>query len=296
MLKIVGAVMLVFSAINVVGYARQITISDEPLLVSNHRDMSQYVADGQCNPGFQHEPYEDVANSETGTRALNPDGFRLLNWNVLKGQRQDWRDDFQRLSRGSDIVALQEAQLHETFHAGLEASALHWDLTTAFHFDGAETGVLTGSGVKPGSSCALHANEPLIRIPKTALVTEYQIQGTDETLLVANIHMINFSFSTREYRQQMSQLIKAIRHHDGPMIITGDFNTWSQKRMNIINGMTARLGLSAVVYDNDHRLTVFGNPVDHVYFRGLEALEANTESVESSDHNPMMITFRMAVS
>lgn len=293
MLKIPGAVMLVFVAVNVVGYARQITISDEPLLVSNHRDMSKYFAGGQCDSSFPAESFEDVANSETANRALDPDSFRLLNWNVLKGSRQGWGEDFQRLSRGSDIVALQEAQLHETFYAGLEASELHWDLTTAFHLDGVETGVLTGSGVKPGGSCTLRANEPLIRIPKTALVTEYQIQGTDETLLVANIHMINFSFSTREYRQQISRLIKVIRHHDGPMIITGDFNTWSQKRMNIINGMTTRLGLSAVEYDNDHRLTVFGNPVDHVYFRGLETLHANTENVESSDHNPMMVTFRM---
>jgi endonuclease/exonuclease/phosphatase (EEP) superfamily protein YafD len=85
-----------------------------------------------------------------------------------------------------------------------------------------------------------------------------------------------------------------IKHHQGPMIITGDFNTWNQDRIDIVSEMSSLLKMSAVEYEDDRRLTVFRNPVDHVYFRGLEILNANTESVESSDHNPMLVTFRMA--
>ena len=297
MINIFGVPMLVFSAINFVGYARQITTSKKQHLVSNHRDMAEHAAiqSEHVTPSQAFQNYSGNSNPDAGTNTgLNPEGFRLLNWNVLKGSRQSWRDDFQRLALVSDIIAIQEAQLHEEFHAGLQESELHWDLNTAFRVNSAETGVLTGSNVKPGHSCTLHAKEPLIRVPKTALVTRFQIQGTHETLLVANIHMINFSFSTRKYREQIIQLTKVIEHHDGPMIIAGDFNTWSQKRMRIINEMSSNLGLAAVEYDNDHRLTVFGNPVDHVYFRGLETLDTNTESVESSDHNPMMTTFRLA--
>ena len=280
--------MLVFTAINVAGCA-SMSISDKRRLVSNHRDMSKFSATRQCKPGVRAEMFENIADTE----ALDPDEFRLLNWNILKGSRQDWRDDFQRLASVSDIVALQEAHLHEEFHAELEENDLHWDLTNAFYLGGAETGVLIASSVKPGVPCTLHANEPLIMTPKTALVTEYQIQGMDETLLVANIHMINFSFGTHEYQQQISRLLDVIQHHDGPMIVTGDFNTWSQNRMAIIDDVVLKLKLSAVSYDNDHRLTVFGNPLDHVYFRGLEMLHAKTESVESSDHNPMMVAFRV---
>ncbi len=279
--------MLVFSAINVAGCA-SVSISDERRLVSNHRDMSDFSATRQCSPGARTEMFENIA----ATEALDPDEFSLLNWNILKGSRQDWRDDFQRLASVSDIVAIQEAHLHEEFHAELEENDLHWDLTNAFYLGGAETGVLIASNVKPGVPCTLHANEPLIMTPKTALVTEYQIQGRDSTLLVANIHMINFSFSTHEYRQQISRLMEVVQHHNGPMIVTGDFNTWSKKRMAIVDNVASQLELSAVSYDNDHRLTVFGNPVDHVYFRGLEMLHAKTESVDSSDHNPMMVTFR----
>ena len=206
-----------------------------------------------------------------------------------------------RVVRGRDspgrdrIVALQEAHLHEEFHAELKESDLHWDLTTAFYYGGSETGVLIGSEIKSGFPCTLHANEPLIMTPKTALVTEYQIQGLEKTLLVANIHMINFSFSTHEYGQQIDRLMEVIHHHKGPMIITGDFNTWSEERMTIIDDMASKLALSSVEYDDDQRLTIFGNPLDHVYFRGLETLHASTERVESSDHNPMMVTFRVSV-
>jgi endonuclease/exonuclease/phosphatase (EEP) superfamily protein YafD len=294
MLAIFHAVMFIYAAVSVVDYTGQVTISEGQPLVSNHRDELEHAEDRQCEPGSQAKPLENIANNELVNQGLDPDGIRLLNWNILKGSRQNWREDFQRLTDASDIVALQEAQLHDEFHVELEESNLHWDLTTAFYYGDAETGVLIGSSIKPGLSCALHANEPIVMIPKSALVTEYQIRGTDETLLVANIHMINFSFSTDEYQQQISQLVEVIQHHDGPMIITGDFNTWNQDRIDIINNTVLGLKLSVVEYNNDYRLTVFRNPVDHVYFRGLEILHANTERVESSDHNPMMVTFRVA--
>ena len=291
--------MFVLSAVSVSGCAT-ISIPDKKHLVSNHRDSNHqshnhkdkhtYIPGVTCEIRAPAEPFENANHA-----ALDPKGFSLLNWNVLKGSRESWLSDFRRLSLDSDIVALQEAQLHEEFHAGLEHSELHWDLTTAFHYDENETGVLTGSNVKPGALCSFRSTEPLIRIPKMALVTEYQIQGTDKKLMVANIHMINFSLSTSEYSKQIARLYDILQHHDGPMIVSGDFNTWSDRRMRIINRNMAELGLAAVEFDNDHRLTVFGNPVDHVYFRGLETVHANMENVDSSDHNPMMIKFRMAV-
>lgn len=291
--------MLVLSAVSVTGCAT-ISIPDKKHLVSNHRDNNyqshklktghDYIFEKKCEIKAPAESFEDANHS-----SLSPEGFSLLNWNVLKGSREGWLSDFRRFSINSDIVALQEAQLHEDFHTGLKHSEMHWDLTTAFHYDERETGVLTGSNVKPGALCSFRSTEPLIRIPKTALVTEYRIKGTDKKLMVANIHMINFSLRTNEYIKQIRRLHDLLQHHEGPLIVSGDFNTWSDKRMRIINRIMAELGLSAVEFDNDHRLTVFGNVVDHVYYRGLETVHASTESVDSSDHNPMLIKFRMAV-
>lgn len=288
MLKTLVITALLFSVISITGYARQIVIPEDHRHISNHQATT--TTNNQCEP--------TITNQATGKSIARNDGIdsseiRLLNWNVLKGSRKQWQSDFQRLVSSADIVALQEAQLHSEFETELESSKFHWDMTTAFRYGGAETGVLVGSNVKPYSSCTLHASEPLIKIPKTALVTKYRIQGSEKVLLLANIHMINFSIGTHEYQQQVSRLIKVIKQHDGPMIVTGDFNTWSEKRIEIISSMISELALSEVIYETDNRLTVFGNPVDHVYFRGLETLRANTESLESSDHNPMIVSFRV---
>lgn len=298
-LNILGAYMIALSAVSVTGCAT-ISIPDKKYLVSNHRDsnhktrnrkdMHNYSPGITCEIQAPAEPFVDANHS-----SLNPEGFSLLNWNVLKGSRTNWLSDFRRFSLDSDIVALQEAQLHEEFHAGLKHSEMHWDLTTAFHYGDDETGVLTGSSVKPGALCSFRSTEPLIRIPKTTLITEYQIQGADKKLMLANIHMINFSLSTSEYNNQINKLYDILQHHDGPLIVSGDFNTWSDERMRIISRNMAELGLAAVEFNDDHRLTVFGNPVDHVYFRGLETVHANTEVVDSSDHNPMMIKFRVVI-
>jgi endonuclease/exonuclease/phosphatase (EEP) superfamily protein YafD len=292
-----SAYLFVLSIVNVSGCATYISIPDDKYLVSNHRagnqqDNYKYTSDTVGRPCEIQAPAESFEGSDYA--ALNPEGFSLLNWNVLKGSRENWISDFRRFSLASDIVVLQEAQLHEEFYAGLKYSEMRWDLTTAFHYGDDETGVLTGSNVKPGAVCSFRSTEPLIRIPKTALVTEYSIGGTDEKLIVANIHMINFSLSTSDYSEQINRLYDVLQHHDGPLIVSGDFNTWSDKRMHIISNIMLELGLVAVEFDNDHRLTVFGNTLDHVYFRGLETVRANTEDVESSDHNPMMITFRIA--
>lgn len=281
MRRIAGITILVFS---VASCTKFIKVPDNLRLISNHRfdDESE-----------NYTCYFTRDRNSANTSELNPAGFSLLNWNVLKGSRDNWMHDFNRLSQVSDILILQEAQLHDEFHWGLEQSDMHWDLNTAFHYGDAATGVLIASSVKPGTVCSLRSNEPLINIPKTALVTEYRIKGMDQKLMIANIHMINFTLSTSKYKQQIVRMLEILQHHEGPIIVAGDFNTWSAKRMAIVESAVAKLGLDAVEFDIDHRLTIFGNQVDHVYFRGLETIHANTEHVESSDHNPMMVKFRL---
>jgi len=286
--------MLVFSIISVSGCAGYATVADKQNLVSNHRGTSEFASRDWCESGVIPESFENIPENTMRREALDPAGFSLLNWNIYKGSQENWQQDFRRFSADSDIVTIQEAHLHPEFQAELDDSDLYWDLNVAFKMNDAETGVLIGSSLKPGRLCSVQAIEPLLRTPKTALVTRYPIEGSSEFLLVANIHMINFTLGTDKYQQQISRLIKITQHHDGPMIIAGDFNSWSQGRKEIINNMVTRLGLTAVEYDHDYRLTVFGNLIDNIYFRGLEALSADTEKVESSDHNPMMVTFKFA--
>jgi endonuclease/exonuclease/phosphatase (EEP) superfamily protein YafD len=49
-----------------------------------------------------------------------------------------------------------------------------------------------------------------------------------------------------------------------------------------------------VVPAEDARTRFLGQQVDHLYVRGLEVVSASTPSVQSSDHNPVLATLRIA--
>ena len=227
------------------------------------------------------------------SRALDSRKIALLNWNVYKGNRDNWSRDFNQLVQLQDIAVLQEALLEPGLQNTLQKHGLNWSLNHSFNYDDAETGVLTASRVKAKRVCGLRAIEPLIRTPKTILISEYHLTNSNQTLLVANIHGINFTLGTESYKQQINSLSDAVKRHKGPVIVAGDFNTWSDDRMDIVQTMANQLSLQAVTYKTHNRITVLGNPLDHVFYRGLEVISEKSIEVESSDHNPIMVTFKL---
>ena len=78
------------------------------------------------------------------------------------------------------------------------------------------------------------------------------------------------------------------------MIISGDFNSWSKKRMAIVEILAKRLNLRPVTFDGNYRVSIFGHNLDHIYYRGLKPLKTDVLEVTSSDHNPMWVTFKLA--
>ncbi len=252
-----------------------------------HRQTFQDQAPASCrDDGVSYVNIANKKRPELDTRRIS-----LLNWNIYKGQKQGWKDELQRLLAASDIAVIQEAVMRPSMNEVLNTSRLDWSLNTAFYYDKYEAGVMTASRVPALRSCGLRATEPLIRIPKTALVSEYPLSNTSETLLVANIHSINFTLGTDAYAKQINTLMDAVRNHTGPMIIAGDFNTWSDSRMDIVINMANNLSLKSVEYKSHNRITILGNPLDHVFYRGLEVIEELTLDVETSDHNPIQVTF-----
>lgn len=222
--------------------------------------------------------------------ALAGDLIRLLVWNVHKGSDDEWIGDFRTMAADSDLVLLQEAHLHEEFTSGL-AGLPRWDLVQAWRWRRAPTGVLTASDATPLSVRALEAREPLLRTDKSALVTEYRLAGSEQSLLVANVHAINFTVDTRAFRAQLAAVAGLLAAHDGPAILSGDLNTWRDARRQIVEEFVAQLQLQEVAFDGPRKQ--FGRfPLDHVYYRGLELLSAEVPAVGSSDHNPLFVTFR----
>ena len=217
---------------------------------------------------------------------LNAANIKIFNWNVHKTRAVKWRDDLQAFAAGADLVLFQEASLREETIAEMDSSR-HWSFAPGYRKRGEVTGVMTLSGVKPLTQCSFVHSEPWLRTPKATGVTQYGLTGTDQTLVVVNVHAVNFTFGLAAYRDQFEQIRALLQRHDGPVIISGDLNTWRRKRLDVIEEMAASLGLRELEFETDHRVSVFGNKLDHIYVRGLRSLAADTTVVQTSDHNPM---------
>jgi len=224
---------------------------------------------------------------------IDPAGFGILVWNLHKGEEKGWQDDLARLSAGKDLVLLQEAHLTPSFRAALGKSRYHWSMARAFDLEGAETGVLTAAKVPASSACLKRTPEPLIRVPKSVLLTRYPLNGLGEDLWVANVHGVNFTLGTTHFRAQLEALADLAAAHRGPLILAGDFNNWSQRRSEILFEITGKMGLVSLTLADDVRSHHWGNPVDFVFYRGVEVEEAGAIRVFSSDHNPIRVKFKL---
>jgi endonuclease/exonuclease/phosphatase (EEP) superfamily protein YafD len=233
-------------------------------------------------------------NAPARAGALDPGLIRVATWNLHKETDPGWESDLGRLLAQSDIVLLQEAGVSPELRAVVERAGLSWLLSSAFEYRGFEYGVLTATRAPPTSACTLRATEPLLQIPKAALITHYRIAGREETLAVVNVHAINFTFGTGEYGAQLDAAGETLRSHRGPIVFAGDFNTWNEERSAVVRALARRLGLVPVDLTVDERTRFMGGRIfDWVYARGLEVVAASAWRVESSDHNPVSVTFRV---
>ena len=91
-------------------------------------------------------------------------------------------------------------------------------------------------------------------------------------------------------RQQLLEALSFVETHNGPVIVSGDFNTWRKGRSELVaNALQAR-GLEPVSYKNDYRKRFMGYALDHTYVRNVKITRGTSYSVDSSDHNPTAIT------
>ena len=234
-----------------------------------------------------------VSTSVAERPGLSPGQIAVLNWNVYKGSGDGWLQDLQRLSAGRDLVLLQEARLDTGLRGQLAVDDYHWGMTNAFILDATANGVLNASREPAIEHCAQYVSEPLIRIPKSLLVSRYALEGRQQTLLVANVHGINFTTGMGSYRRQLDALAGSLAAHEGPIILAGDFNSWSQARLDALNAVAGHLGLQRVAYSGHNRKRIFQHSVDHIYYRDLRIVKAHSPSVASSDHNPLLVTFAL---
>jgi endonuclease/exonuclease/phosphatase (EEP) superfamily protein YafD len=261
----------------------------DPYLVIGQRESSGTIeAVSLCDLNTLELPLTTVVQNG---RPLDATGFNLVNWNMLKGMMAGWEEDLRRLVREGDVVLLQEAHLTDQMLDELHRSQLNWSLATAFRYRGAEAGVLTGGKSELQGICMRRFREPLLNTPKTSLLVRFPLSDGGQ-LVVVNVHAINFTLGASPFQALWQALEIIFKTYDGPLIVAGDFNTWNADRQAVIVNTMQRLGLAPVVFSSDRRTRILDRAVDHVYFRGLEPVDAVVYEVQTSDHNPMRVTFR----
>ncbi|MFZ7283189.1 endonuclease/exonuclease/phosphatase family protein [Avibacterium avium] len=235
--------------------------------------------------------------AQQSVKPIEQQDFRLLVWNMHKGQDQGWQQQLANLSQGQDFLLLQEVssqqklvEQHSSQNFSKFSTALY---TSSFAYLGNQSGVALMSRLAPQYYCAGSSIEPWIRIPKVGNAMAFPLSN-GQSLLTINLHLVNFELNPSHYQQQLEAMFKLIEQHQGPIILAGDFNAWNEGRINLIKKLTALYGLATVSFQPDDRLRFLDNPLDWVFVRGFSVKSARTVQTTSSDHNPLLVELTLA--
>ncbi|OEF23958.1 endonuclease/exonuclease/phosphatase family protein [Vibrio rumoiensis] len=264
-----------------IGYFSVFTVPKTPELISINQ--SDIQTDWYCRQpsNITSEPIDK--NGE----------FNLVVWNIHKQGDAGWQSTLEDYGKNTQLLMLQEATLTESFQKWLASQEWVANQVNAFKVFGESAGVLNLSSVLPNRACAYTAVEPWILLPKSALYARYRLSNGQE-LVTINLHAINFTLGTEDFQTQINHLERAVKKHEGPMIIAGDFNTWSEGRWQEVRYIMAKLFMQEVTFKPDHRRRFINDlAFDHVFYRDLNVLEASSLVTTASDHNPMMVKFSL---
>ena len=252
----------------------------EAFLSRDSNDTSQLISYRNDNP----------------TRTLKKSAdINLLIWNIFKGHLARSWDNLDSMHTQSDIIVLQEMVFNlkkkpEFYDNHPET---YWSLGTSFtNKKGIHTGTAIGSDVHVLETAFLTSPdlEPITGTPKSSMYQRYAIDQSEDTLLIANMHAINFT-RIAKFQRQIDSLCEAIRGHEGPMIVTGDFNTHFPARTSYLVMRMNELDLKLSLPEHDTRLF----PYTHVFYRNVEV--KNHQMIggkRGSDHKPFVFSFQLS--
>jgi len=190
------------------------------------------------------------------------------------------------------FMLFQEASFH---HEHLfDFQDFSYDAAANLEFRKRFYGVMTVSRVesKEVKAYLSEAKESMFGTHKSILLTTYLFED-GRTLLMLNIHAINFR-ENRRYSKEMDRLMPLIEAHTGPMILAGDFNTWSHVRLMKLQEISEKLSLRRVGFEKTGKIKSFmGKQLDFVFYRGLDVLEEEVMNDHKlSDHHPLFVKFK----
>ncbi|MCG9596644.1 endonuclease/exonuclease/phosphatase family protein [Vibrio sp. Isolate25] len=219
--------------------------------------------------------------------------LKVLVWNIYKQNRSHWRQELTQYTQDKQLVLLQEASMSPELKGWIQESGWYGNQVDAFKAFKYSAGVLNLSAHTPLKACAYTELEPWLRLPKSAIYATYPLSN-GQLLAVVNIHAVNFTYGTKEYQNQLGTLVTELTQHTGPIVIGGDFNSWSEQRLKVMKQVLDALEMEEASYEPDNRTQFMtGLPLDHVFYRGLTLIKAEAPESDASDHNPIEVTFQL---
>ncbi len=215
--------------------------------------------------------------------------FTVASWNIRKGIDAQWIETMRDLSNPADLVLLQEGYISNELERLGFLGSQQW-FAPGYLTANKQTGVLTAARVHVLLHCQLKAMEPWLGTPKAMAVTDFAARGSAEVLRVINVHGVNFELGEEHLTAQLQMLQPYLQYHKGPLILAGDFNTWSDGRTKALMTLAERFNLHAVEFAPDARTTALSYPLDHILLRGLAVLESGVTATDRSDHNLLWVT------
>lgn len=241
----------------------------------------------------EQDSYEKIMrNAPTATRSKN--FFKLFVWNVFKtGKKEEFFKQWSQFQaiEAPDLVAFQEAVIIDDLNLCSIKSDCDFGLAFKYpsHHRNIKAGVMTSSKFPIAGGVTLHSDslEPFLHTPKSSLINRIKIAGTE--VLLVNTHGINF-VGLNSYDIQLAEIVKYISAYQGPLIWAGDFNTWNEGRIKLLNRYIKKLGMKEIGFTNDTVIKrLLGRKLDHVFIRGLRAEHAHALKTTGSDHSPLVV-------
>ncbi len=223
--------------------------------------------------------------------AIHHKNIHVLTWNVFKGRRAGWDQELNRFDQTPTLFLIQEAPFNLVKGSILEKNQyLQYAKGIKTRI---QTGVINSSSASSTLSCQLQHLEPWLRTPKASLITRYPFKNSEQQLLVANIHAVNFTLGTRYFSHQLRDIVTILALHKGPIIFAGDFNTWNPWRLSVLKRYISELNLKRVSFDINKVKSFAGHPLDYVFYRDLTVLNHSVLEVDSSDHHALFVEFSL---
>lgn len=228
-------------------------------------------------------------------KQLPAKNWSFLVWNLHKGEDETFRSEFLALTFNRDIIMNQEVYLDKNMKDVFRL-LLPYNIQTATSFfygrEKIRTGVANISAVAPETSQFIRTElrEPVLKSPKISLISTYPIRFSKRSLTVVNIHGINF-VTNASFKKELERIYQQIKDIPSPLVFAGDFNTWNEERVQMLNEYAKKLNLQEASFLPDNRITFNGNYLDHfLHTSDIKVTKARVDIIyKGSDHKPLTV-------